>query len=192
MKNKSLRIFTALVAVSFIFAGCAPKKLVKTEVRPESPAPVKVEAPVTPAETVMPPEDGTLIESSSEADIRGGEFESSSELENIEFEFDAFSLNDKAMATMQKNAAILKNKHDSDILVEGHCDERGTIEYNIALGQKRANQVRDYYISLGVPAASISTISYGKEKPLCLQSTEDCWNTNRRAETKLRQHAAKK
>ncbi|HUT85833.1 MAG TPA: OmpA family protein, partial [Elusimicrobiales bacterium] len=73
-----------------------------------------------------------------------------------------------------------------DLLIEGHCDERGTIEYNIALGQKRANTVRTYYIRMGMPASSITTISYGKEKPLCYESSESCWTENRRTETKLR------
>jgi len=70
--------------------------------------------------------------------------------------------------------------------VAGHCDERGTIEYNLALGQRRAKEVRDYYLRLGVSGKSVATISYGKESPLCREANEECWAKNRRAETRIR------
>jgi len=71
-------------------------------------------------------------------------------------------------------------------LVEGHCDSRGTMGYNLALGQKRAKEVRDYYTRLGVPGSSIGTISYGEEKPSCEDETEECWGKNRKADTKVK------
>ena len=70
-------------------------------------------------------------------------------------------------------------------MVEGNCDDRGTIAYNIALGEKRANEVKDYYVRLGIPADKITTVSYGKEKPVCYEATQACWAKNRRAETIL-------
>ena len=72
------------------------------------------------------------------------------------------------------------------MLVEGHCDNRGTTEYNLSLGQKRAKEVRDYYVRLGVSENSIGTISYGEENPACEEETEECWMKNRRSETKVR------
>jgi peptidoglycan-associated lipoprotein len=75
-------------------------------------------------------------------------------------------------------------------MVAGHCDERGTTAYNLALGQKRAKEVRDYYVSLGVDGGRLATISYGKEAPLCLESNEACWTRNRRAESRARAKTA--
>ena len=71
-------------------------------------------------------------------------------------------------------------------MAAGYCDERGTVEYNLALGQKRAKEVREYYIRLGIPGQTLATISYGKEAPLCSASNDDCWAQNRRAETRVR------
>ncbi|MFA5937649.1 MAG: OmpA family protein, partial [Candidatus Paceibacterota bacterium] len=101
-----------------------------------------------------------------EANIRGGEFASDAELENIYFEYDKYAVTDSMRAALEKNAAALKSRADKEVLVEGHCDERGTIEYNIALGQKRAKEIREYYMRLGIPGGTIITISYGKEKPV--------------------------
>ncbi|MBO7605747.1 MAG: OmpA family protein, partial [Elusimicrobiaceae bacterium] len=84
---------------------------------------------------------------------------------------------------LKANAEILKVKGINNITVEGNCDDRGTIAYNIALGQKRANEVRDYYIKLGVKAENINTVSYGEENPVCTDQTESCWAKNRRADT---------
>ncbi|MBI3288424.1 MAG: OmpA family protein, partial [Elusimicrobia bacterium] len=83
-------------------------------------------------------------------------------------------------------AAVIKERKDSDFLIAGHCDERGTVAYNLALGQKRAKEVRDYYIRLGVDGRRVATISYGKEEPQCSEATEACWSRNRRAITGVR------
>ena len=80
-----------------------------------------------------------------------------------------------------KNAEALKRFDFLRVTVEGHCDERGTVEYNLALGERRAKAAYDYLVSLGVPADRLKTVSYGKEVPVCTQSTEDCWQRNRRA-----------
>lgn len=122
----------------------------------------------------------------SEADIRGGEFQSQASIKTITFDYDRYELSDKSRATLQANAALIKARKDWTVLVEGHCDDRGTIEYNLALGQKRAKSVRDYYVRLGVPESVLGTISYGEEKPLCTEQTDACWLKNRRAETKVK------
>ncbi len=124
---------------------------------------------------------------SEELDIRGKDFVSSKELSNIRFDYDSPTLSDEAREILARNAEFLKKNKQLEILIEGHCDERGTIGYNLALGQKRAIAVRKYYMSLGIRPKRMGSLSYGKEKPDCIQSTEDCWYQNRRAETKVRE-----
>ncbi len=99
------------------------------------------------------------------------------------FALNEYSLSQGARNILKANAEVLKVKGIKNITVEGNCDDRGTISYNIALGQKRANEVRDYYIKLGVKAENINTVSYGEENPLCTDQTESCWAKNRRADT---------
>ena len=101
----------------------------------------------------------------------------------VYFALNEYSLSKGARNILKANAEILKVKGINNITIEGNCDDRGTIAYNIALGQKRANEVRDYYIKLGVKAENINTVSYGEENPLCTDQTESCWAKNRRAET---------
>ncbi len=125
----------------------------------------------------------------TEGDIRGGEFVSRETILPIYFDFDMYGLSDETRKTLQKNAETLKAHKDWLVLVEGRCDSRGTVEYNLALGQKRAKEVRDYYVRLGVPESAMGTISYGKEKPVCEEETEDCWARNRRADTKVKGQA---
>jgi peptidoglycan-associated lipoprotein len=100
----------------------------------------------------------------------------------VYFEFNDFSLSDQAKAVLAQNAAWLMNNAQRDVIIEGHCDERGTDEYNVALGERRANSVKRYLISLGVNAAQLSTISFGEERPSTQGHTEAEWAKNRRAE----------
>ena len=128
---------------------------------------------------------------SGEASIKDGEqFTETPELQTTLFPYDAYALQDEARAILRKNAEYLKAHRDLEILVAGHSDERGTTEYNLALGQKRAKEVREYYIRLGIPGKAIATISYGEEKPSCDEPTEGCWAKNRRAETRIRARTA--
>jgi peptidoglycan-associated lipoprotein len=98
------------------------------------------------------------------------------------FDYDKSELRLDAVMQLRKNAKILRMAEK--VLIEGHCDERGTVEYNLALGQKRADVVRDYYKYLGIRSEKITTISYGKEKPIDERTTEEAWAKNRRVETK--------
>jgi len=82
---------------------------------------------------------------------------------------------------LTKNADVLKRFDFLKITVEGHCDERGTVEYNLALGDRRSRAAYDYLVSLGVPVERLKTVSYGKEVPICREASEDCWQRNRRA-----------
>ncbi len=122
----------------------------------------------------------------AEANIRGGEFVSQENIAVVHFDYDSAELSDAARQTLTRNAAVIKSHKDWVVMVEGHCDQRGTIEYNLALGQKRAQQARDYYLRLGVAKTALGTISYGKEQPVCEEENDACWSNNRRAETKIK------
>jgi peptidoglycan-associated lipoprotein len=103
------------------------------------------------------------------------------ETEDIYFEFDQYILSDTAKQNLNKKAQWLKNFPAAKAVIEGHCDERGSAEYNLALGQKRADATMQYLVSLGIGANRISTVSYGKEKPIDTGSNEAAWAKNRRA-----------
>ena len=106
-------------------------------------------------------------------------------LEPVYFAFNEYSLNAQSRKTLEDNASAIKEKGATKIVVEGNCDDRGTIAYNIVLGDKRAQEVKNYYIKLGVPAANIRVVSYGEERPVCTENTSACWSKNRRADTAI-------
>jgi peptidoglycan-associated lipoprotein len=106
------------------------------------------------------------------------------------FGYDQYNLTPQAQATLQRQAAWLKQHPNTMILVAGNCDERGTREYNLALGARRAEAARAYLVSLGVNGSRIRTVSYGKERPLDPRSTEEAWALNRNATTTLREAGA--
>jgi peptidoglycan-associated lipoprotein len=101
-------------------------------------------------------------------------------VQDIYFDYDSYELRPAAQSALQANGAFLKSHPNFRFSVEGHCDERGSTEYNLALGENRANAVKQALVNLGIPAGSIKTISYGKEKPACTAHTEACWQQNRR------------
>lgn len=103
-------------------------------------------------------------------------------LETIYFDFDKDALSSVARSMLAKHAQILRQYPQVRVLIEGHCDERGTIEYNLALGDRRAYTVKKYLMNSGIDAARLSTISYGKERPVVRQNTAEAWSKNRRGE----------
>jgi peptidoglycan-associated lipoprotein len=109
----------------------------------------------------------------------------STETKDAFFDYDKSSLRPDARAALSSDATALKDIFQSfqgaKITVEGHCDERGSAEYNLALGDRRATEAKDYLVEFGVPAAQLNTISYGKERPQCTDHNEECWQKNRRA-----------
>ena len=113
--------------------------------------------------------------------LRKGEATTTGPLKDIGFNFDSAALSESARATLKANADWLKANPAARVQIEGHCDERGTAEYNMALGAKRAQSAMDYLVTLGVAANRMSTTSYGEEIPVCKESTEECWSRNRRA-----------
>jgi peptidoglycan-associated lipoprotein len=101
-------------------------------------------------------------------------------LKDIRFDYDSYALNPEARGILEQNAAWLKANERATVEIEGHTDERGTIEYNLALGAKRAKAARDYLATMGIEAGRMSTISYGEELPVCREGSEACWLRNRR------------
>lgn len=115
-----------------------------------------------------------------ERGIEGEVFESKL-LKDIRFDYDKYDIRREDEEILKENAAFLKKNPNMKIQIEGHCDERGTVEYNLALGERRANSAKRYLVSLGISADRISTISFGKERPLDPGHTEEAWARNRRA-----------
>jgi len=103
------------------------------------------------------------------------------EIERMNFDYDKSDIRETDRQILEKNAGILKKFDYLKVTIEGHCDERGTVEYNLALGERRSQAAYDYLVSLGVPVERLKSVSYGKEVPLCQESAEDCWARNRRA-----------
>ncbi|HDQ44423.1 MAG TPA: peptidoglycan-associated lipoprotein Pal [bacterium] len=157
-----------IVLIASVFWGCGRRTARIDETLMEQPAvspePAR-ERPVEPA-PVKPPADRPVRELV---------------FENVHFGFDRHDLTDTAREILTRHARTLRENPQVRIRVEGHCDERGTIEYNLALGERRANSVRMYLINLGVDASRITTISYGKERPLDTRHNEEAWARNRRA-----------
>lgn len=110
--------------------------------------------------------------------------------DRVFFDTDKSSLSDEARATLQRQAAWMQLYPNLTFTLEGHADERGTREYNLALGGRRANSAKDYLVSLGIDGGRLNTVSYGKERPVCLDSNEGCWAQNRRAVTVVASGAA--
>jgi len=102
-------------------------------------------------------------------------------LQDVHFDYDRYDLRSEDRSILQQNSNWLKENPSAKVEIEGHCDSRGTVEYNLALGAKRAKAVKDYLVSLGTAADRMSTISYGEELPLCHEENEACWSRNRRA-----------
>ena len=167
-----------LLVLSFLFAcgnPANPPPPKWTSENPNAPAPAKVEAPKPPP--APKPAPGTT--SSLEA-LKQGQAATGGPMKDVNFNFDSAALSDDARATLRANADWLKANATARIQVEGHCDERGAADYNMALGAKRAQAAMDYLATLGIAANRMSTISYGEEIPMCKEKTEECWAKNRR------------
>ena len=188
MKVKQIG-FWALILVFFIsgiFLFSCSKKAVKSEgIVSKPPTAVEDEAEKAKKRARIREQEQALGEktlSEEEARrLREAAEKARLESEDIHFEFDQYILSDTAKQILNKKAKWMKDYPVAKILIEGHCDERGSTEYNLALGQKRAEAAMNYLTSLGVSANRISTISYGKEKPLDPASNEEAWAKNRRA-----------
>lgn len=177
-KNAILRLLVMTAMAALLAAGCAKKPA------PEAAAPA---APVTEAPVVSAmPAQPTGVQEQAVSDIPAApELATVAGLQRIYFAFDQHTLSDQARTTLAGNAAWLKANPGQKVVIEGHCDERGSDEYNLALGERRALAAQSYLVSLGVDAGRLSTISYGEERPLVAGKGEEAWSQNRRAEFKV-------
>ena len=161
-----------------------PKQAVQTPPEPP-PEPVRSVEPAPEPEAVeVPPEPfpTTEVETAPAPEPTLAELNQLGVLTTVHFAFDSYELDEEARMTLQRNAQWLRENSGHAIRVEGHCDERGTIEYNLALGERRASTVRDYLVSLGVGASRIRIVSYGEEQPADSAHNEGAWSRNRRAQ----------
>lgn len=186
MKNKMVCLLAALSMTVLVAGGCANKESVKSEeamVPKAAPARVEVAQPAPKSEPAKPYEAvAPAVPPMSQQAAKASASELS--FETIYFDYDKSDLRQNARDVLSKNAEILlKSKPDAKVQIEGHCDERGSAEYNLALGERRAKSSMQYLITLGVKADSLSVISYGKEKPAVQGSDEASLAKNRRAET---------
>jgi len=161
-----------ILALGLTFVGCGGKSDADTDPADNVPA---AEAVEEVAPEIVPEETAPEVVTPDFKSMLPSEYG----IEDVFFPFDKFDLDNEAMAILSKNARIIRETGVT-ILIEGHCDERGTVQYNLALGQKRADVVRDYLMSLGVARANLRTTSYGENKPFATGSDESTWAMNRR------------
>ena len=137
------------------------------------------------------PQTSQLAETGAKTPVVPGDIPDQNGFSNVGnavyFETDSYSLNPEAQTQLQKEATWMQQYPQHTFTIEGHADERGTREYNLALGERRAEAVVNYLTALGVSATRLKEISYGKEKPICVDSTETCWSQNRRGVTAIDQ-----
>ena len=164
MSNRSFTkiLLVALASAGMLFAGCAKKSEVATESAGES-------KPAAEQQQVVEP-------------VRGGETAGKPSANSVYFAFDKSDLDAASIAVLEQHAAWLNANASASITIEGNCDERGSREYNLALGQRRADSVRDFLVGRGVSANRIDTVSFGEERPVCTGSGEACWAQNRRSD----------
>jgi peptidoglycan-associated lipoprotein len=166
MLRKQWFVFILIGLFALALGACAKKPATKVETAPESEA---AEQPAAPVEEVT--ESPQAETPAVQMPVLGDVF----------FEFDQSKLTDEGKQALTENARQLKEGGMMAIIIEGHCDERGTNAYNLALGEKRANMAKEYLVSLGVDGARIQTISYGEERPFDQGHNEAAWSKNRRA-----------
>jgi peptidoglycan-associated lipoprotein len=181
-KKKGIEVTLAVVLLfSFAIAGCAKKAA--------EPGPVDqmTQTPATSAkvEKYTPPAEEVSLSEEPKARVQQPAREMAafdvSDLLDVFFDFDQSDLTPAGRDKLAKNARLLKAASGVEIVIEGLCDERGTNEYNLGLGERRAHEVKSYLVSLGVSASMIKTISYGEEKPFATGHNEEAWKQNRRA-----------
>jgi peptidoglycan-associated lipoprotein len=157
----------AAVSALMLVGACTHKEEAVATAPPPAPAPA-------PAPTPAPAPQRVTIVPGSAQDFRVNVGDT------VHFGYNEYAVMDNDKATLGKQAAWLSKYPSVRITIEGHCDERGTREYNLALGARRANAVKEYLVAQGVAAGRLETVSYGKERPVCTESNEECWAQNRR------------
>jgi len=182
MTRRSIRSTLAVLPVlslTLLLAGC-PKRPAMTQASAPAPVPPAAAAPPTPAPpapTPAPVAPPTAAPTPPPAPPK--EYRANDALKPIYFAFDKSNIRPADAKTLDASASYLKANPNLLVLIEGHCDERGTAEYNLALGERRAKAAMNYLVSNGIEAGRITTISYGKERPVCTEKNEACWSKNR-------------
>ena len=173
-------ILAAVIVISVGAAACGKKPALPAPAPPPPPAaaPAAPPAPPPPPPPATPPPPAAPTEeeifSKTPLDVL------QKNLGTVFFDLDESTIRDDARGILQKNADWMKRWPSTRITIEGHCDERGSAEYNLGLGERRATAVRDYLVTLGIGADRIQVVSKGKESPVCTDKTEGCWQQNRR------------
>lgn len=180
-RTRTTLTVVALVATALLTFSAACKKKAPTTAQDARP-PVTSGQPG--AETNVPPPATTAPRKDVEAEVLSMDIAALNKkgyLSDAFYDYDQADLREDARSALAANAEWLKKYPTVQVLMEGHCDERGTAAYNLALGERRANAAKEYLASLGVDGSRLRTVSYGKERPFCNESTESCWQQNRRA-----------
>ena len=190
MTLKNVHHVALLSILSVIVSACASLPGCKTTepvAEPPPPEPARVVVPPPEPQKVEPPkrEDFMVVQDAQGNDKKvavgpGGQ----ALADDFKFDFDKSDIGSGDMRVLQQHAAVLVRNRDASLRIEGHCDERGTREYNLALGERRAQAVATFLISAGVRSSQITTVSFGEEVPIDPGSTEDAWAKNRRVELK--------
>lgn len=180
---KFVKLLSLLALVAFLASGCA-KPIQEDEETFETVSDSEAASAASDYGTGLADSgiSETQVSDASATDIYADEQQI--QLERIHFAFDKYDLDAQARQSLQNNALYLEQNPMTKIVLEGHCDERGSDEYNLALGERRARAAAEYLINLGISSYRIKTISYGEEKPLDPASNEEAWALNRRAEFK--------
>ena len=182
MRSFRVLAVTVLVTAALATAACGKKKVETPAPAPPPPAP----APATPATPPPPPPPPPApappppTEEQLFAKMTLDELNAKGVLADVFFLYDSVELTPDARAVLQKDTDYLKKWTSTKVMIEGHADSRGTNEYNLALGERRADAARDYVVSLGIPTERVTVVSKGEEQPVCRDDNEACWQKNRR------------
>ena len=177
-------IVQGMLLVSLAAAGCAKSPATSTAAAPP-PSGTAMTVPTGPRSMEGGTRQAAAVGSTTRQRIEG--FKVADTLADVRFEFDRYDLTADATQALDANAAWLKANPRHLVLIEGHCDERGTGAYNLALGERRAKATQNYLTAHGVQAGRVSIVSYGEERPQCSDHTEACWEKNRRAHFMVKQ-----
>jgi peptidoglycan-associated lipoprotein len=180
--RRTAALVTFCVAISLAAAACAKKPAAAAPPAPppEATAPAAPPTPPPPPAPPPAPKPAALSEEEIFARKTLEQLNAERPLADVFFDLDEATVREDARGPLQKNAEWLKRWGSTRISVEGHCDERGSPEYNLGLGDRRGNAVKAYLVSLGIPGDRITVVSKGKESPFCTESNEACWQQNRR------------
>ena len=180
MKRGTLTLLAVLGMTALVAAGCAKKEVVKTEEPVKAATVAPAPKPEPPKAVEQPKVETPKAEAPKPMEMQAAKASEVTAFEAIYFDFDKSDLRQDARDVLNKNAEALKAKSDIKIKIEGNCDERGSAEYNLALGERRAKSAMQYLITLGIPADRLSVISYGKEKAHVDAKDESVWSKDRR------------